>query len=398
MLPLLLDDGRRDAKVTPVRYLFPFDGRDRAVRSGDTVSGLTGVVRYSRDSGGKGTESYRLMPVGRPQFVETNPQPQLPAAADDVIRVVSINALNFFPTVDTGNATCGPTALGCRGADSRAELDRQRAKLVTTLVMADADVIGLMEIENDARRSLQQLASGLEDVTGESWTFIDAGVIGSDVIKVGILYNETTVRPVGDYAVLDARVDPDFIDSRNRPVLAQSFAEIAGNERFTLAVNHLKSKGSDCNDLGDPDTGDGQGNCNETRTRAARAEIRWLAEDPAFAGSENVLVIGDLNAYRLEDPVRAFTSAGYVNLLDRFIGEDGYSFVFRGEAGALDHALASPSLAKRVTSVREWHINADEARLLDYNLDNDRNPGYFDADTPNRSSDHDPVIIDLVLD
>ena len=36
--------------------------------------------------------------------------------------------------------------------------------------------------------------------------------------------------------------------------------------RFTVAVNHFKSKGSACNDVGDPDTGDGQGNCNLTRT------------------------------------------------------------------------------------------------------------------------------------
>ena len=395
---LLLDDGRRDAEVTPVRYLFPFDGRGRAIRTGDTVSGLTGVIRYSRDSGGKGMETYRLMPVGKPKFEEANPQTQLPAAADGVIRVMSFNALNFFPTLDTGNAVCGPRALGCRGADSRAELERQRAKLITTLAMADADVIGLMEIENDARRSLRQLASGLVDATGESWAFIDSGVIGDDVIKVGILYNEATLRPIGSHAVLDASVDPDFIDTRNRPVLAQSFAGVADNERFTLAVNHLKSKGSDCDDLGDPDERDGQGNCNVTRTRAARAEIRWLEEQSAVSGTGNVLVIGDLNAYRLEDPVRAFTSAGYVNLLDRFVGEDAYSFVFRGESGALDHALATPGLAAQVRSAREWHINADEPRLLDYNLDNDRNPGYFDADTPNRASDHDPVIVDLFLD
>lgn len=395
---ILLDDGRRDANVTPVRYLFPFAERGRAIRTGDTVSGLTGVIRYSRDSGDKGVETYRLMPVDEPRFVDDASDTALPAAGKGVIRVMSFNALNFFPTVDAGNAVCGPNALGCRGADSGAELERQRGKLITTLAMADADVIGLMEIENDARRSLQQLASGLADATSEPWTFIDTGVIGGDAIKVGILYNEATLRPVGDHAVLDASVDPDFTDNRNRPVLAQSFAKIAGSERFTLAVNHLKSKGSDCEDLGDPDAGDGQGNCNVTRTRAARAEVRWLAEDPAFSGSGNVLVIGDLNAYRLEDPVRAFTSAGYVNLLDRFVGEDAYSFVFRGESGALDHALATPSLAAQVKSAREWHINADEARLLDYNLDNNRDPGYFDADTPYRASDHDPVIVDLVLD
>ena len=41
---------------------------------------------------------------------------------------------------------------------------------------------------------------------------------------------------------------------------------------FTVAVNHLKSKGSDCNDVGDPDLGDGAGNCNVTRNQPHR---RW---------------------------------------------------------------------------------------------------------------------------
>ena len=48
-------------------------------------------------------------------------------------------------------------------------------------------------------------------------------------------------------------------------------------------VNHLKSKGSDCNAVGDPDTGDGQGNCNMTRTAAAEALVDWMAGDPTAA-------------------------------------------------------------------------------------------------------------------
>ncbi len=394
---LLLDDGRRDENVTPVRFLFPFDDTDRGIRVGDELTGLTGVIRYSRDSGEEGTETYRLVPVVSPELVPIRFDGSLQAAGGGIVRVMSFNALNFFPTIDTRGAVCGPNALSCRGADSREELGRQRAKLITTLALADADVIGLMEIENDAKRSLEQLATGLAEVSGEPWRYIDTGVIGDDAIKVGLLYNSATLRPVGAHAILDSDVDAEFIDSKNRPVLAQTFATLEGDERFTVAVNHLKSKGSDCDELGDPDAGDGQANCNRTRTRAARAEIRWLAGDPTAADDPDVLVIGDLNAYRREDPVRAFTDAGYANLLDRFVGEDAYSFVFRGESGALDHALASPSLVGKVGSVREWHINADEPRLLDYNLDDDRDPGYFDAETPFRASDHDPVIVDLIF-
>ena len=49
-------------------------------------------------------------------------------------------------------------------------------------------------------------------------------------------------------------------------------------------MNHLKSKGSACADIGDPDTGDGQGNCNLTRKAAAEALVDWLATDPTGSG------------------------------------------------------------------------------------------------------------------
>ncbi len=70
------------------------------------------------------------------------------------------------------------------------------------------------------------------------------------------------MTPVGDFEILDSADDPRFIDTKSRPVLAQTFEVNATGARFTVAVNHLKSKGSDCIDVGDPDTGDGQGNCN----------------------------------------------------------------------------------------------------------------------------------------
>ena len=63
-------------------------------------------------------------------------------------------------------------------------------------------------------------------------------------------------------------------------------------------VNHLKSKGSNCNDVSDPDTGDGQGNCNLTRTNAAAALVRSLASDPTGAGDPDVLLIGDMKRGR----------------------------------------------------------------------------------------------------
>ncbi len=78
---------------------------------------------------------------------------------------------------------------------------------------------------------------------------------------------------------------------------------------------------------------------------------------------------------------------------------DPYSFVFDGQSGRLDHALATSSLNYQVTGVTEWHINADEPRILDYNLEfkgSGQSPDLY-TPTPYRSSDHDPVIVGINL-
>ena len=112
-----------------------------------------------------------------------------------------------------------------------------------------------------------------------------------------------------------------------------------------MVVNHLKSKGSEC--AGDPDTGDGQGNCNLTRTEAAEALADWLATGPTGAGPGRELIIGDLNSYDKEDPIQALTGRGYTDLLLQEQGENAYSYVFDGQLGYLDYALAGSTLAAR---------------------------------------------------
>ena len=56
-----------------------------------------------------------------------------------------MNVLNYFNGDGLGGGF--PTA---RGAETPFELDRQEAKIVAALAAIDADVVGLMEIENDA--------------------------------------------------------------------------------------------------------------------------------------------------------------------------------------------------------------------------------------------------------
>jgi hypothetical protein len=92
--------------------------------------------------------------------------------------------------------------------------------------------------------------------------------------------------------------------------------------------------------------------------------------------------------------------AGYVNLIRQFHGLTAYSYVFNGESGYLDHALATPSLAPQVSGVTDWHINPDEPTVLDYNT-NFKSANHVTtlyAPGAYRSSDHDPVVIGVDLE
>ena len=401
---ITLDDGSTASNPASLRHPNgqPFSLQNR-FRGGDTVSDVHGVLDHRFGA-------YRIQPTAGASHVAGNPRETLSPMVYGDIKVASFNVLNYFTTLDLGNNICGPAQnMGCRGADNAEEFQRQKDKVVAALLNIDADVVGLIELENTSNAAIEDLVGALNAQQGDgSYAFVDTGTIGGDAIRVALIYRPARVMPIGVFSILDSSVDARFIDDRNRPVLAQSFMSLSNAARFTVAVNHLKSKGSACADLGDPDTGDGQGNCNLTRLAAAQAEMDWLASNPTGQGDGDVLIIGDLNSYTMEDPIRAIEAGAddiagndddFINLIARDQGTAAYSYVFDGQFGYLDYALASPSLSSQVSGVAEWHLNADEADVLDYNTD--YKPAEQIALYENdafRSSDHDPVLIGLALD
>ncbi|MCB8928440.1 MAG: ExeM/NucH family extracellular endonuclease [Ardenticatenaceae bacterium] len=388
---ITLDDANGAQNQDPVIYPAPELSAANTLRTGSTVTGLTAVLDQRFDT-------YRLQPVGTINFVASNPRTTGPTAVGGNLRVASFNVLNYF----NGNGSGGgfPTS---RGATTLAEFNRQRDKIIAALVAINADVVGLIEIENDGYGSLsaiQDLVNGLNAATAPgTYAFINPGVsqIGTDEIAVGLIYKPASVTPSGASQILDSSDDPLFLDTKNRPALAQTFSQNGTGEKFTIVVNHFKSKGSACTDASDPDPGDGQGNCNITRTNAATALVNWLATDPTNSNDSDFLIVGDLNSYAMEDPIAAITGAGYTDLANS--QPNAYSYVFEGQVGTLDYALASSSLTAQVSGVTDWHINADEPRALDYNVEfktANQISLYYSAD-PYRSSDHDPVVIGLNL-
>ncbi|MDM5140563.1 ExeM/NucH family extracellular endonuclease [Aeromonas bestiarum] len=414
-----------------------FNAEDGYLRIGDKLNGLEGALGYSYNL-------FRLVASNRIDSsdidhsgwdrVET---PELAEAGD--LRVASFNVLNFFTTVVGGDAN--PTGSN-RGALTVAEFEKQRTKIVSAITRLNADVVGLMEIENNgygdnsAIANLVAALNAAQPDEADHYRWIaspDGQPIGTDAITVGLIYRPASVTPQGAASLivlpvqqaeaLDASGKPVAIKQGMRESLLQQFSSPKGDAPLTLVVNHLKSKGSACfEDYPDYATGDpldGQGHCNALRVSAAKV----LGESLKALGGD-LLLIGDMNAYGMEDPIRVLTSYdpaaqprqimsasfttlagqpyeesgsalgkgyGFVNLNTRFHGTDTYSYSYEGELGNLDHALASPSLAAKVIGIEDWHINSAESNFFEYGS---KYTGQLaKSDGPFSASDHDPVLV-----
>ena len=375
---ITIDDGRTasnpDPAIHPNGAEFTLSNR---FRGGDELDNVTGVMHYAFDL-------YRVQPTQGADYTAVNDRTAAPEDDGGSLHVASFNVLNYF------------TTLNSRGANDTNEFTRQRDKIFAALQAIDADVVGLIEIENNGI-ALDDLVYGLNSLVGSgTYSAITTGSIGSDEITVAIIYKSATVTPVGSHAVLDSA---DFLDpnntgqDKNRPALAQTFMDNNTGGIFTVVVNHLKSKGSECG-AGDDDPE--QGSCNVTRTLAAQELVDWLATDPTGSGDADFLIIGDLNSYDKEDPIDVLVNGGYTDLEGLYGGEEAYSYVFDGQLGYLDYALANDDLLDEVTGAATWHINADEPDILDYDttFKQPAQDALYEANAY-RASDHDPVVVGL---
>ncbi|GAB3999262.1 hypothetical protein GCM10028771_33900 [Nocardioides marmoraquaticus] len=407
-----LDDGTNAQNPDPI--VFGRGGEPlsatNTLRGGDTVRGATGVMTYTWAGNAASGNAYRLRPVGalggQARFEATNPRPKHAPKVGGRLQVASANLLNFFDTASgcRFGTTGGPA--DCRGADDAVELERQVAKEVAALRATDADVVGVMEVENDgyaADSALGYLVDRLNAARGPRWSYVDVDAAtgtpdaaGTDAIKSGFLYRTHRVSPVKGRTWADT-ASPVW---ERRPV-AQTFRDRAGRQ-LTVVVNHFKSKGSCPAAATDPDAdqGDGQSCWNARRTEQAERLATWVRGTvvPA-AGDPDVMLLGDFNAYSQEDPVRVLREAGYTDLVRRFQGRSSYSYAFDGQWGSLDHAFASRSLLRQVTGADDHHTNADEPSVLDYNTEFKSAGQVASLYAPDqfRNSDHDALRVGLEL-
>ncbi len=162
------------------------------------MANVTGVIDYSFNL-------YRIQPTQGADYTAANLRPSEPEPVGGNLQIAAMNTLNYFLTIDTGAAICGPLKNAeCRGADTAEEFTRQRAKLLAALSGLDAAVVGLNELENTTGvEPLADIVAGLNVIFGDgTYAYINTGTIGTDAIKVGLIYQPGLVTPVGTFQVL----------------------------------------------------------------------------------------------------------------------------------------------------------------------------------------------------
>ncbi|MGU5685520.1 ExeM/NucH family extracellular endonuclease [Aeromonas allosaccharophila] len=422
------------------------------LRIGDAPVNLEAMVSYSYNEYRLIVPKDQMITVGDLLRTSDNDRQNAPArTAGSDLRVGSFNVLNYFtsnPAIGGAlNPLCGSSySDACnRGAKNLEDFQQQRTKIVNAITEMDADVLGLMELENNgfddhsAINDLVQSLNAKQKDSGKQYNFVTVPkslldqerFFGSDAIMVAMIYRPAKLTPQGDANIITLPVQK-YQDAKGaekqasqRDSLVQTFTVKGSKEPLTLVVNHLKSKGSGClENLDGKEPADLQGKCTEFRVSAAKVLGEAVSKLPG-----QVMLVGDFNSYAKEDAIRVLTdyvptdsqrkivsaaktflgdkvyeqtgsevtkSYGLIDLNVKFNKEKAISYSYEAELGTLDYALANPALATKVVAVADWHINSYESNLFEYVRD--FTGDMIKSDNPFSASDHDPIIVDLRLE
>ncbi len=272
-------------------------------------------------------------------------------------------------------------AFDSYGPANNAEHQIQRAKVSKALAHINADIYGFVEIQQ-GQNALAEIAADLTKNTGRNFAYVnDGGSVYGTYTKAAYVYCTDVVQPYGSI-----QHNNTYVSERKK---AQAFIEKATGEKFIFSVNHFKAKsgtGSGAN----KDQGDGQGSFNAARVQEANSLLSNYTSYTSHFDDEDILVMGDLNAYGKEDPITTLTDWGMIDLHRSFHADSSYSYVYQGTLGYLDHALCNSTLYPQVTGMIAYHINSPEKDTYTYD-------GSANDQTMFRSSDHDPILVGLRL-
>ena len=314
----------------------------------------------------------------------------------------TVGSLNLFRLFDDIDDAPGVNMLGEVTDDdpsiSTEEYQRRLAKLASYIVdnMNTPDILGVQEVES--LKVLEDLAHAVNAL--RPWARYEAFLVeGNDQgsIDVGFLVRKWRVwfpriEQLGAQETYITPVSQELDLLHDRPPLV--LRGWAGFMPITVMVVHNRS-------LGGIDGSDGP-RVRTKRLEQAQSIAQKVQDLQSKYRTRNLVVIGDFNAFQFSDgyvdvvgqirgdfePADALVSGADLvdpDLMNQLVSlpeEERYSFIFRGNAQTLDHALTAASLDLRVRGLEYARGNADAAVDL-----------INDGSTSLRSSDHDGLVL-----
>lgn len=368
--------------VLKIESLIPFSERPFPdADTGDTLCGTTsGVIEYDRFGGYtlQATELGRVVDGGLARETTREQRP-------NELSVASYNVANLS------------------GVDSQARFDALARGLVDNL--RSPDIVALAEIQDNngpadtddgvvaADTTLRRFADAIADTGGPryEWRQInplegqDGGQPGGN-IRVGFLFDPQRVSFV-DREGGDATTPVEVTSDGGEPRLSISPGRIAPNDdafvasrkplagEFTfrgrtvfVVATHFSSKFGD-----QPVHGRFQPpeRVSEQERIPQAERVRGFVDDVLTVDEHaNVVVAGDINDFQFSPAIGTLTEGSALRaLVDELPTHDQYTYIYEGRSQVLDHILVSPALDD--ADIDAVHINAE---------------------FPDQSSDHDPLI------
>ena len=335
--------------------LLTLTGASGTHRRGERIYGLTAYVsavnKLSWKSGTwKGNSRNEL------QNADIREMVGIPDDCDSCIVVCAFNLENYF------------TSVGCDLCpSSSAAHQRQRKKIQAALQKINADVYGFCELEKgDA--ALQEIADDLNKAFPKrNYVYLPEGAVKTTQ-KSDFLYDANKFEFV--------RKDQTNVELSDRKKII-CLRQIQTGEKFSFSINHFKAMNS------------GDEYRREKEARAVMNLYNQFRLKPDVR-DDDVLFMGDMNAYGRSKPIMHFLNNGFIDLHTEFHADTSYSYFFSNSVSYIDQAICSEAILRQVTGMVAFHINSDEDDAYNFERSSDL--------TMFRSSDHDPVIIGLRLD
>ncbi|MEZ8692750.1 ExeM/NucH family extracellular endonuclease [Vibrio splendidus] len=394
------------------------------IRVGDRASNLQGVLGYSYSD----YRFYVTEDANNDTFIARGNNRDLAPKVDaGDVRIATFNVQEFFNSLQGGGESNDFLAFDATpGAQDSTQFDHQTAKLVAALTALDADIVGLMEIENNGfeeSSAISYLVTQLNADLPEAKQYNIASSEGLTTVGELATANFVIFRP-STVGLDSLQVIPmpkqeaengEFTTQHAAVVPVFSFKD--REEKLVVAVNHFADKDQIC--LEDTSDDDRQGGCENLRVSAAD----YLGQKLAKMEGEKV-ILGSLNAFNNEDAITVLTdrsgapenyeiktaektfigeeslheegvivadSYGFENVM-QIVDPNSYNVVQGDENGSLDYILTSAGLKSKVIGATHWNINASESQTLDSR--HELGQAYSDSF---RAAGHDPVVLSIAF-